>query len=187
MIFLSVDIETTGLDHNSCQILEIGAVLADTGTSPESWPTFRRLIRHDLYWGESYALSMHQKLFEELSKGRGVAAWEALLDLKQWLINIGVVSKITIAGKNFAAFDKNFLEKHEHWREIPKHHRYLDVGNLYFDPMFDDEIPSTERCLQLAGLESGVAQTALEDALVVAKLINLHIQQRVRYYDEKTN
>jgi oligoribonuclease len=183
MIFLSVDIETTGLDPDTCQILEIGAVLVDTVASPESWPTFRRLIRHDLYKGESYALSMHSKLFQELSKGRGVAVWEALLDLKQWLVDCGVTTKITIAGKNFAAFDKNFLEKHEQWRVIPKHHRYLDVGNLYFDPMFDEEIPNTEKCMFFAGLQNEVAHTALEDALVVAKLINLHIQQKVREYE----
>lgn len=177
MIFLSVDIETTGLDPATCQILEIGVVLANTETSPNSWPTFRRLIRHDVYRGESYALSMHHKLFQELSQGSGMQLWEALSELRVWLTNHGVYSKITIAGKNFAAFDKNFLEKSEQWNNIPKHHRYLDVGNLYFDPTKDDQIPNTEECLERAGFEPCVSHTALEDALAVAELI-FHLPSR---------
>jgi hypothetical protein len=83
----------------------------------------------------------------------------------------GIV-KINVAGKNFGNFDSKFLEKLPHHNLLVKfHHRILDPGMLYFDPNEDEILPSTEICMQRAGVGGEVQHTALEDALNVIKLL----------------
>ena len=47
MPYVSIDIETTGLDPATCQILEIGAVWDDWTQPLQNLPTYRRLVVHD--------------------------------------------------------------------------------------------------------------------------------------------
>ena len=46
MKYLSLDIETTGLDPNIHQIIEIGAVLEYSHLPVDELPSFRILIKH---------------------------------------------------------------------------------------------------------------------------------------------
>lgn len=48
MKYVSVDIETTGLDHDLCQIIEFTAVLADSAKPfQEVMLTFHRVLKED--------------------------------------------------------------------------------------------------------------------------------------------
>ena len=46
MPYVSIDIETTGLDPESCQMLEIGAVWDDWTKPIDELPSYRRLVVH---------------------------------------------------------------------------------------------------------------------------------------------
>ena len=67
MPYVSIDIETTGLDPETCQILEIGAVW-DNWTKPiDELPVYHRLVYHKEYRGSAYALAMNANLLRHLS------------------------------------------------------------------------------------------------------------------------
>lgn len=77
MIYLSLDIETTGLDPLTCDVLEIGALLEDTENQAgrENLPTFHKYLWRDVYRGEPYALAMNAHIFQkmlDLKKAGGV-------------------------------------------------------------------------------------------------------------------
>ena len=64
MPYVSIDIETTGLDPETCQILEIGAVLDDWTKPIDELPVYHRLVYHKEYRGSAYALAMNANLLE---------------------------------------------------------------------------------------------------------------------------
>ena len=82
------------------------------------------------------------------------------------------------AGKNFASFDLQFLNQLPGFRKFIRFkHRFLDPAMLWWDPDLDDGPPDTKTCMERAGLAGEVAHTAIEDALVVVKLIRAAIAQ----------
>ena len=77
MIYLALDIETTGLNPEKCDVIEVGAFLEDTENPlpRNQLPTFHRYIWKDNYSGEPYALAMNAHIFQkilELEKVEGV-------------------------------------------------------------------------------------------------------------------
>ena len=76
MKFISIDTETTGLDHNKCQVLEFGAVLVDTARKEPIRATFRALFLHDTITGEPYALNMNSSLIEEIVNALSARRYE---------------------------------------------------------------------------------------------------------------
>lgn len=192
MKYLSIDIETTGLNPETCNIIEIGAVADDTERLDiplEELNTFHCYVVHDIYQGEPYALSMHSKIFRRiatrLSDENRVFKFyrfsQVSKALSNWITNLGGVwntttNKLTIAGKNFGSFDLQFLKKlPEFDSEIKYHHRFIDPGMLFWNPLTDSVIPNQSECLKRIGENSTVAHTALEDAFDVVKLVRYHI------------
>ena len=192
MRFVSIDIETTGLDPNRCEILEIGAVINDPAALLEELPTFRFRIRREVYTGEPYALSMHSDLFRALAtEPRNFVVrredfynwpqdWYGLecefhRKFADWFRAWGIdPQKFVVAGKNFANFDAPFLKKIKGEEPINWHHRILDPGSMYVRP--DDEfVPDTLECCRRAGIRPenipGDPHTSIHDALVVVELI----------------
>jgi hypothetical protein len=81
-------------------------------------------------------------------------------------------SNITVAGKNFATFDKLFLEKLPRWQQVFKiRQRMFDPTVLYTDWTTDEEPPNLSKCKDRAGLGGSVAHNALEDAWDVITLM----------------
>lgn len=199
MRFVSIDIETTGLDPDTCQVLEIGAVINDPGVRLEKLPTFRFRIRREVYTGEPWALSMHRDLFKDLAtKKRNTDSgfcthhlnddWYGLgcefqSYFAEWLLMCDIdPTKFVAAGKNFASFDAPFLKKLRTpgAKLIRWQHRILDPGSMYVRPD-DSVIPDTDECCKRAGLYSidipGDKHTSIHDALVVIALIRNHWEQ----------
>jgi DNA polymerase III epsilon subunit-like protein len=88
-----------------------------------------------------------------------------------WLVENYIDLPINIAGKNFASFDLLFLRQDNSFDYYIKYrHRFLDPAILYWRPG-DDTLPDTETCMKRAGIEGKVAHDAIEDAIVVVKLI----------------
>lgn len=86
MKIVSIDIETTGLNLDYCQILEIGAVIVDTDLvirQLESAPKFKCIVDNGKeIKGEPYAINMHSRIFKILAdledyKGEGKDIKEA--------------------------------------------------------------------------------------------------------------
>jgi DNA polymerase III epsilon subunit-like protein len=72
MLYVSIDLETTGLDPNACQVIEFAAVIEDT-LNPlpyEELPKFSKLVLHDSVQGELYAVNMNAAIFKELNDAK---------------------------------------------------------------------------------------------------------------------
>jgi DNA polymerase III alpha subunit (gram-positive type) len=177
--YVSIDIETTGLDPTNCQTIEIGAVIDDWVSPIDELQTFRCYVDHQVFMGEAYALSMHADIFRTIATGKTDVRILQVEDVTDyfvgWLIDNGFdpsKEKTLIAGKNFGAFDKGFLEDIYDWKKgVNMKHRFIDPGNMYYIPGVDDGPPSTEECLKRAGLPPVVQHRALDDALDVVHLI----------------
>lgn len=184
--YVSLDIETTGLDPDLDQILEIGAVIDDLKRPVKDLAEFHCYVMHERVFGSAYALSMHPKILRRIatkeSGYRYLKPEEIVGAFLDWLLEQGVNPKkhhLTMAGKNFASFDRQFLKQLRNWDiQIPMRHRSIDPGNLFWLPHIDGvDLPSTATCMKRAGIEGEVAHTALEDARVVVKLIRNQINQ----------
>ena len=78
---------------------------------------------------------------------------------------------VTAAGKNFAGFDKPFLLKLPRFTDLIRlHHRSLDPGSMWVRSD-DNKVPSTKECMRRADIPDAVAHTAIEDAIMVCRLI----------------
>jgi DNA polymerase III epsilon subunit-like protein len=177
MKYCSIDVETTGLNPETCDLLEVGAVVDDLDNPIDAQllPTFHCYVVKPNYRGEPFALSMHPTIFRRIAEKTPpynylpecMVAEELRLFLKR---HFGE-EKVTVAGKNFLGLDKPFLAKLKGFDMIKLHHRPLDPGMLYWKPRIDKEVPSSKECMTRAGLAGEVAHTAVEDALMVVKLI----------------
>ncbi len=72
MKYISLDIETTGLDKDKNQIVEVGAILDEIGsTTPiEELPKFRAVLIHDEMVIDTYCANLHRDLWAEILKAR---------------------------------------------------------------------------------------------------------------------
>ena len=188
MKYVSIDIETTGLNASSNQLLEIGLVIEDTEKSNEfieDLPVRRVLIPHKEYQINTYCMNLHRKLFEELDQ----VDWERLKTegfyrhepktyfalpesvyevTSAWLIKHLGDHKYVTAGKNFYGFDYKFLKPL--LGSIRFHHRSLDPCTLYLHS--DDKVPpDLKTCCQRAGMVIKDYHTAVGDARTVIELI----------------
>lgn len=192
MLYVSLDIETTGLDPERHQILQIGAIVEDTNNpfqlEFDEIPKFERLIRHKTIVGEPYALNMNAGLIAKLAESElyGISAEAAVLDLYEWLLGhlgIPLNGKIRLswAGANLLDFDMRFLEKVSNWNTyFDRPGRVLDPSMIYIDWKSDTRPPSLQTCLNRGGILKNVKHDALEDAWDVICLL------RKAYRNENT-
>jgi|694.fasta_scaffold08002_17 oligoribonuclease len=185
-MYVSIDIETLGLNSESCDTIEFGAVLDDLKSPIDSLPIFHCYLVKDNYRGEPYAMSMHAKKLEIIAaRTLGYNYLEPLhldAEFASWLKSHGVAEvekpqggatlKISVAGKNFATFDMAFLNKIPNWgTSISIKRRIIDPAVLYFDPKTMEELPDLESCLAIAGIQKQVTHNAVDDALDVVKCL----------------
>lgn len=180
MKYACIDIETTGLDRDQCQILELAVVLRDTENMEqplEESLSFRTYIRHDWYEGEPYAIALNARIFKALAdydNGKEVDAMvyteeEAVKSLYEFFGCNGYTpnsnDKISFiaAGKNFGSFDLQFLQRMYGWEDhFRVRSRSLDPAMLWLRE--DDNVPpSLKECLYRAGISKEISHHALED------------------------
>lgn len=147
MQYISIDIETTGLDPSKDQILEFAAIVDDlTVQAPiETLPTFHVYCSQQKYSGDAYALWMNASTLEILAKG-SVSNIIPLTQLSHqfynWLRSLGITRRWQPAGKNAAGFDCQFLGNLPSWDNLHKmNHNVLDPTMLYYDSA-DSKLPS---------------------------------------------
>ena len=153
MRYVSIDIETTGLDPDIRQLLQLGMVIEDTEAWPnansmpplDELPTFNAVVVRDVYHGEPYALSMHADIFKAVAnvppqgvglagdfevRGRAAMAdneGRVFLAAKMWLLHYLGAGPYVAAGKNLGNFDFRFLPKS--FTSL-FHHRLIDAGSV---------------------------------------------------------
>lgn len=209
MKYVSLDLETTGLDPLDHQITEFAVVVDDLTTCQpiESLPAIHGYVEHreDLIWN-MHALLMFKNRLEEYHVAEKVKVDELVQVILNFLPafiikdyvkkckdpDFNVTPKfssqtemektrITFAGKNFASFDKGFLANLPNADRLLRvmHHRSFDPGSLYFDPRVDAVIPATATCMERAGIKGPVTHRALDDARNVVRLIRTHYKLAV--------
>ena len=69
MKYFSLDLETTGLNPDSCQILEFGAIFEDTDDpkSYEESSKFHAILKNDQIVGQPFALQLNDRLLRIIS------------------------------------------------------------------------------------------------------------------------
>jgi len=132
--YVSIDIETTGLDPDKHQILEFAAVAWSDDRPVAELPEFSSIVRPegDIV-GCPYALDMNRLLISALKDPKvGKTLRVVMREFRTWLKTFGVSSdnKIHIIGQNFASFDLNFLNKSILWPTELISHRILDVSTI---------------------------------------------------------
>ena len=213
MKYVSIDIETTGLDPALNNILSIGAIIEDT-ESPlprRECPQIHIAIVHHALHGSYEALDMNRDLISKISKWKNSKEEEKRnysttlnmvfsdpeevvahlyrffyrnglvdIDLEKYVgmqkeiidgVSYPIIgskvppAKINAAGKNFATFDKLFLENLPRWKQLMRvRQRVIDPAILYVDWKNDKALPSLGECKERAGLSSHVSHDALDDA-----------------------
>lgn len=233
MKYVSIDIETTGLDKDRNQILEIGAIIEDSNNPLpfDEIPKFKCIIGWEEILGSVFAVNLNAriiKILATLSSIKNEKEKEEFRKLHNIIHPADVVSQlyyflflnglgdatvndlmansggygqiwngemvpminnatkpITVfaAGKNFAKFDSQFLDKLPQFSTLIKfHHRVIDPATLYLDWMTDTEVPSLETCKKRAGLiDTAVSHDALYDAWDVIQVL------RVKYRKESSS
>lgn len=191
MRYISIDIETTGLDHNrGTQILEIAMIIEDTKNEmPRSeCPTFHRFIDHTTISGNAKALAMNAYVLGKIADLQAsptaelVRPSKLLEQMNQFLTENGIDSKnpITTAGANFLGFDKKFIEKHiklfnddlEATIFFNKfERRSIDPSQFCVDFGTMDHLPTLSQCKVIAGVPGEQKHTALDDAWDVIEVL----------------
>lgn len=69
MKYIAIDLETTGLDPENCQVLSIGAVIEDTNDIKplDELPTFHGVIKRRNISGETYAINLNRDLIQTMT------------------------------------------------------------------------------------------------------------------------
>ncbi len=181
MKIVSIDIETTSLDPETGQILEIGAVVDNlVERKPlDTLPKFHCYLIHDEIHGDPVAIAMNKVAIDRISKRTppylyirpDQLAWCFADFLTKNGVYDNTVEKANVAGKNFSNFDFLFLQNLPNFTKLVRfHHRVLDPSILYWQKG-DIVLPNSKTCMERAGLKGDVAHTAMEDAIMVVELL----------------
>lgn len=165
--FVAIDIETSGRNPKYHKVLELGAI----AWGPEVTRDFQCFVEwRDVNWcSETFKFHGTEGVNRLMLGHPRVAPTGVSYNFIKWLDLI--VGPKVIVGKNFGGFDRQFLMAMGGFKEEDLDYRYLDVGSICFDPITDNCIPSTYGCLKVAGLDTLVKHTALEDCLALLKVV----------------
>jgi oligoribonuclease len=220
MKYISIDLETTGLDPEACQILSFSAILEDTNNplSYEDSPKLNVYILRESLNGSFFALNMNREIITTINNYllirknddarinmmretesiflhekhlrfyfqvwlavhlEGKKDYEVYLDPICWVNNNNIkntirdilvkikptTQKINVAGKNFAGFDKKFIDKLEGFYDhVIFRQRVLDPSVLLVDWTNDETLPDLLTCKKRANITGDVTHESLSDA-----------------------
>lgn len=191
--YVSIDIETSGIDPNKDEILSVGLAIEDTNNilPLEEIPQIEFIITRDrIEGGNIFALNMNKRLIEKinnynLSKNKSKFQTEhdcvfvpldvLAVAVRDFLEDNGLDcrEKINVAGKNFAGFDNLFLQQVPGWNKFIKtHQRVIDPATSFVDWQLDTNLPNLSGCKERAGLDVlEVTHESLKDALDIIKVL----------------
>lgn len=191
MKYISLDIETTGLDPTKDQILSVAMIYDDLEKpyDPGS-PSLHFYVNYERISGSPYAISMNNDIvsviakhgYKDSYKGVKIIEEDQILNSMQEFASYVGLDQIILAGKNLGSFDIQFLNalKSKYNTDTFKHsHRFIDPAMFYMD-IKDVFPPSLSTCTKRAGLNynKDEAHDALYDAQLVVGLIRHHYDNR---------
>lgn len=200
MRYVSIDIETTGLNPDKHQILQIGAIVEDTNNPLpfEELPKFNVIIRHRDIEGEMPALAMNVGLLQRIANNTP-GPGEVVVDGDSFLGKPAVQfwqfcddnkvfddkNRLTLAGKNLGQFDLLFLTRLAGWKPYFMNFRIhcIDPAILFLNWDDDTSVPGLGKCKQRAGLSGEVAHDAIADAWDVIQLLRTQYVPVVHFAD----
>lgn len=195
MLLASIDLETTGLEPNEDQILEVAIIIDPDQTTPiEILPYFHCAVSHDRYEGGAFALAMNQTLLYYLATGgkqpehvltRGltqdklpiIPSYDLTGHIHGFLQNMLTLhganekARFTAVGKNVAGFDLPFLNQLD-GMDLSKYlgHRVLDPGSMYVRQA-DSSPPNLMTCLTRSGVQKRICHRAWTDAAMTLDIV----------------
>jgi oligoribonuclease len=217
MKYISIDIETTGLDAEKNKVISVAAIVEDTETKLpfDKCPKFNVAVLQNEFIGSARAITINKELISLIAdyqdaddetrrlidadsdykyvkeddvakefywfleengyfQGNNSGGYTQIIDgYMRPMIN-GSTKPITInvAGKNFATFDKLFLEELPWWKKLIRiRQRVIDPAILMVDWKNDTSLPNLITCKERAGVEGIVTHNALEDAWDVIEVL----------------
>lgn len=187
--YFSLDLETTGLDPDRHKIVEIACLYIKVGETPNLdklekegriFHAYVNISLNDVLEGDDIAINMNKEIITNILEKNPtyciLERGEVIPKLENWANQFidKEILRMIIAGKNYGAFDLQFLKKLPNWNNSLMCRRFLDPS-MYYLKAEDDFPPSLETCLKRAGLNNCVTHTAVIDAFQVAQLINLNL------------
>lgn len=177
MKYISIDIETTGLDPEKNNILEFAAVMDyDSSVTVENLPYIQYYIHHDLLCVSPSNLKfLGVDYYQKWMDSKQCHLSYAIGDLLRGFKDLALPERTPIAGMNYPSFDHQFLLKDDTYKAVHSKyfgHRYLSPAMFYLKA--DDEtIPGTEELCRRSGVKYNrdEAHDALYDARLVVQLI----------------
>jgi oligoribonuclease (3'-5' exoribonuclease) len=168
--YVSLDIETTGLDRQKSHVLQLAAVY-DNGRRLEDLPSFNVVIKWPVIThAEEYAMNMNRELLERAFKNKGVVSInQAREEFSRWLDKVQPHGKLTAAGKNAQGFDLPILKNPVNQFDLRRFlHRVLDPGSMFADEF--NHVPNQDEINLLTGRKE-VSHDALDDCWDVVHAI----------------
>lgn len=170
MRYISLDIETTGLDPDQDQVLQIAMVKDDLSNPQplENLECLNLFIKHERLSGHPYALALNHKI---LQHPNAVSPSRAFTKVQNFLNTDDQPTKGWVfAGKNVMQLDIPFLLKGKYILKDAYHYRAIDPSILFLKPE-DEVVPGLSQCLNRAGFSDVVSHDALDDALQIVQLV----------------
>lgn len=161
--YVSIDVETTGLDINKVKVWNIAAVCV-TGTKREVFNVFCKVEKR--HFDTDFAWENFVKHKAAYDTGNPIDLWVGIAKLNNWLQDVRKGEKITFAGKNAGGFDIPILERLG--MQCERRHRILDVGPMYYTDF--GYVPSLPEINELLG-NAPVGHLALDDCNDVIRAI----------------
>lgn len=184
MKYVSIDIETTGLNPQTDQILSVALIIEDTSLNLPFTEIPKRVfyVRRERIEGSAFAVNMNIGIIQKiLSDGDfELEEHEMFIDeenliayIRQFIYDNVGYETFTVAGKNFATFDKLFLDElcKRYNENLNYHRRILDPSIFYLEKDNDEFLPDLTVCKLRAGVEGIVTHDALFDAWDVVQLL----------------
>ncbi len=165
--YISIDIETTGLDRQKSHVLQLAAVY-DNGKDVGDLPTFDRVIKWPVIsHGEEYAMNLNRGLLRmayqtDPLNDRVTFIENVRLDFEKWLDQVQPLGRFTAARKNIQGLEMPILVIPVNRFNMRRFlHRSLDPGSMYTDEF--DHIHTLTELNTVTGRQA-VTHDALNDA-----------------------
>lgn len=130
-MYVAVDIETTGLDPETCQILEVAFILDDRSKRVKDCPFYHAIISYEWIQGDLCALNMNSLLLDRIARGAGDSLESVASEINCWIRGRCPNRVLTLLGKNVSSFDWQFLKRLPGFPFEAFGHWMLDVNSLY--------------------------------------------------------
>jgi len=178
MIAYSVDIETTGLNPERNQVLEIGVARGEIYNNSllDIWHCY---VDHDELCANPFALNMNRDLLQEMYELRKTNPSKLIPPdrvfplFKEWLTSICEPNptRLMACGRNFNGFDLQFLKRLGFVNLF--RHRVIDPTVLHMR-RGDEYPPSLEEAAKRAGLLPKEEHRAIPDAIQSIACVRRH-------------